>query len=387
MPLLSRKRLILTKIEGTYGTDSSPAGTDALLVRNLEVTPIEAETVSRDLIRPYLGNSAQILSQTRVVLTFEVELAGSGTSGTASKMDSLLRACGLAATTTASAVTGTAQAGSAGSITLASGASATDDYYNGMVISITGGTGNGSKGIITDYVGSTKVATVQKSTAAFTPATSSTYSIEANVGYKPVSSSFESATIYFNNDGVLHKATGCRGTFSLNLEVGQLPVVNFTMTGIYNAPTDTAAPSTTYTNQATPLIFKAGNTSAVSVLGYADACLQMVSLDVANEIVYRELVGCTKQVLITNRAPAGEVMIEAPTIAAKDYFTIANDDTTGILSLLHGTTAGNQVSLLAPIVDIGNPSYSDQDGIQMLTLPYVAIPSSSGNDELVLTFS
>jgi hypothetical protein len=387
MPLLSRKRLILTKIEGTYGTDSSPAGTDALLVRNLEVTPIEAETVSRDLIRPYLGNSAQILSQTRVVLTFEVELAGSGTSGTASKMDSLLRACGLAATTTAADITGTAQAGSAGSITLASGASSTNDYYNGMVISLTGGTGSGSKGIITDYVGSTKVATVQKSTAAFTPDGTSAYSIEANVGYKPVSSSFESATIYFNNDGVLHKATGCRGTFSLNLEVGQLPVVNFTMTGIYNAPTDTAAPATTYSDQATPLIFKAGNTSAVSVLGYADACLQMVSLDVANEIVYRELVGCTKQVLITNRAPAGEVMIEAPTIAAKDYFTIANDDTTGILSLLHGTTAGNQVSLLAPIVDIGNPSYSDQDGIQMLTLPYVAIPSSSGNDELVLTFS
>jgi hypothetical protein len=387
MPLLSRKRLILTKIEGTYGTDSSPAGTDALLVRNLEVTPIEAETVSRDLIRPYLGNSAQILSQTRVLLTFEVELAGSGTSGTASKMDSLLRACGLAATTTAADITGTAQAGSAGSITLASGASSTNDYYNGMVISLTGGTGDGSKGIITDYVGSTKVATVQKSTAAFTPDGTSTYSIEANVGYKPVSSSFESATIYFNNDGVLHKATGCRGTFSLNLEVGQLPVVNFTMTGIYNAPTDTAAPATTYSDQATPLIFKAGNTSAVSVLGYADACLQMVSLDVANEIVYRELVGCTKQVLITNRAPAGEVMIEAPTIAAKDYFTIANDDTTGILSLLHGTTAGNQVSLLAPIVDIGNPSYSDQDGIQMLTLPYVAIPSSSGNDELVLTFS
>lgn len=387
MPLLSRKRLILTKIEGTYGTDSSPAGTDALLVRNLEVTPIEAETVSRDLIRPYLGNSAQILSQTRVVLTFEVELAGSGTSGTASKMDSLLRACGLAATTTAADITGTAQAGSAGSITLASGSSSTNDYYNGMVISLTSGTGSGSKGIITDYVGSTKVATVQKSTAAFTPDGTSAYSIEANVGYKPVSSSFESATIYFNNDGVLHKATGCRGTFSLNLEVGQLPVVNFTMTGIYNAPTDTAAPATTYSDQATPLIFKAGNTSAVSVLGYADACLQMVSLDVANEIVYRELVGCTKQVLITNRAPAGEVMIEAPTIAAKDYFTIANDDTTGILSLLHGTTAGNQVSLLAPIVDIGNPSYSDQDGIQMLTLPYVAIPSSSGNDELVLTFS
>lgn len=387
MPLLSRKRLILTKIEATYGTDSSPAGTDAVLVRNLEITPIEAETVSRDLIRPYLGNSAQILSQTRVVITFEVELAGSGTAGTASRVDSLLRSCGFAATTTGSAVTGTAQAGSAGSITLASGSSATDDYYNGMVITITGGTGSGSKGIITDYVGSTKVATVQKSTAAFTPATSSTYSIGANVGYKPVSASFESATIYFNNDGVLHKATGCRGTFNLNCEVGAIPVISFTMTGIYNAPTDTAAPAVTYSDQATPLLFKADNTLAVNVLGYSDSCLQAINFDVANEIVYRELVGCTKSVLITNREPAGEVTIEAPTIATKDYFTIANNDTTGLLCLQHGTTAGNIVTMVASTVDIGNPSYSDLDGIQMLTLPYVAIPTSAGNDEVVLTFT
>ena len=387
MPLLSRKRLLLTKIESTYATDSSPAGTDAVLVRNLEITPIEADTVSRDLIRPYLGHSQQILSQARVSITFEVELAGSGTSGTASRVDSLLRACGLAATTTSSDVTGTAQAGSAGSITLAAGASSTDDYYSGMVITLTGGTGSGSKGVITDYVGSTKVATVQKSTAAFTPDGTSTYSIESNVRYRPVSTGFESATIYFNNDGILHKATGCRGTFTMNCEVGQIPTIAFTMTGIYNDPTDTAAPATTYSDQATPLIFKAGNTSAVSVLGYADCCLMSINLDIANEIVYRELVGCTKQVLITNRAPAGEVMIEAPTIAAKDYFTIANNDTTGLLTFMHGTTAGNQVTMLAPIVDILNPTYSDSDGIQMLTLPYVAIPSSAGNDELTLTFS
>ena len=386
MALLSRKRLILAKIESTYGTDSSPAGTDAVLVRNLEITPIEAETVSRDLIRPYLGNSDQILANTRVSITFEAELAGSGTAGTASKVDSLLRACGMSATTTGSAITGTAQAGAAGSITLASGASSTDDIYNGMVISLTGGTGSGSKGIITNYVGSTKVATVQKTTAAFTPDGTSTYSIAANVGYKPVSDSFESATIYFNNSGVLHKATGCRGTFNLNCEVGQIPVMSFTMTGIYNAPTDTAAPAVTYSNQATPAIFKAGNTLGVSILGYDSACVQSLSFDIANEVLYRELVGCDKSVTITNRAPAGEAMIEAPTIAQKDYFTIANNDTTGLVCFQHGITAGNIVTFVAPIVDIGNPSYSDQDGIQMLTLPYVAIPSSAGNDEVTLTF-
>ena len=169
MALLTRKRLILAKAESPYGTDSTPDGTDAVLVRTLEITPIEADVVSRDLIRPYLGNSDQLLANTRVSITFEVELAGSGTAATAPRFGSLLKACGMAETTTAVAVTGTAQAGAAGSITLAAGASATDDIYNGMIISLTGGTGSGSSGVIVDYNGTTKVATVQKTTAAFTP--------------------------------------------------------------------------------------------------------------------------------------------------------------------------------------------------------------------------
>ena len=386
MVLLTRKRLILAKTEATYGTDSSPAGTDAILVRELEITPIEADVVSRDLIRPYLGASDQLLANTRVSITFQVELAGSGTAATAPRFSSLLKACGMAETTTAAAITGTAQAGAAGSITLAAGESSTDDIYNGMIITITGGTGSGDVGVITDYVGSTKVATVQKSTATFTPGASSTYSIAANVGYKPVSASFDSASIYFNNDGVLHVITGARGTFVLNAEVGEIPTIEFTMTGIYNAPTDTAAPATTYTNQATPLIFKAGSTTAFSILGYS-GCLMSLEFDMANEIIYRELVGCDKSVIITNRAVEGTCMIEAPTIAQKDFFTIANDDTTGILTMLHGTTAGNRVTLLAPKVDIGNPSYEDSDGIQMLSLPFAAIPTSAGNDEVSLTFA
>lgn len=56
--------------------------------------------------------------------------------------------------------TGTAQAGASSTITLASGASASDDAYNGYGIRITSGTGAGQSRMISDYVGSTKVATV-----------------------------------------------------------------------------------------------------------------------------------------------------------------------------------------------------------------------------------
>lgn len=55
---------------------------------------------------------------------------------------------------------GTAQAGAASSITLANAASATDDAYNNLVVEITGGTGAGQANIITNYTGSTRLASV-----------------------------------------------------------------------------------------------------------------------------------------------------------------------------------------------------------------------------------
>ena len=307
---LTRKRLIQVKKESTYGTDSTPAGTDALLVRNLEITPIEADVVSRDLIRNYLGNSPQLLANTRASITFQVELAGSGTAGTAPRYGAILQACGLSETIVAS----------------------------------------------------------------------------TSVTYAPVSSSFSSATIYFNNDGIRHILTGCRGTFTMNAEVGQIPTLDFTMVGIYNAPTDTALPTTTYSAQASPLIFKQGNTSAFQFFSYA-GCLQSVSFDIGNETVYRELVGCTKEVLITNRASSGAVMLEAPALATKDFFNLAQTETTGNLTFLHGTTAGNRATFTAGQCDISNPTYGDQDGVQMLNVPYVATPTTAGNDEISLAFT
>ncbi len=59
----------------------------------------------------------------------------------------------------------TAQAGGASTITLDSGASSTDDLYNDCTVVITTGTGAGQVRAIADYVGSTKVATVDRAWA------------------------------------------------------------------------------------------------------------------------------------------------------------------------------------------------------------------------------
>lgn len=74
--------------------------------------------------------------------------------------------------------TGTAQAGAAGTITLAAGDLATNDIYNGTRVVTTGGTGSGQSRMVTDYVGSTKVATISPNWTT-TPDNTTTYEMQA----------------------------------------------------------------------------------------------------------------------------------------------------------------------------------------------------------------
>lgn len=382
MPQLVRKRSILAKIESVYATDPTPTGAaNAILVKNLNINPLSPTVVGRDLIRPYLGEFDQLIANKHVEIDFEVEIAGSGTAGTAPAYGPLLRACGLSETILAAAATGTAQAGASTTITLAAGASSTDNVYVGLVISLTGGTGSGQTGNITAYNGTTKVATVATAWGV-TPGATTTYSIGAGVTYKPISSTFESTTIYFNVDGVLHKITGCRGTVELDITVNQIPTYKFKFVGIYNAPTDTALTTNTYTSFQTALVANNTNTTGFSLFGVSSLVLESLMLNVNNTIDYRSLIG-SEYVQLTDRRAGGELSIEAVALATFNAFTTAIGTTNGALSLTHGTVAGNRVKVDANTIDFSNPSYADSNGVNMLKIPFVALPSS-GNDEFVI---
>ena len=88
---------------------------------------------------------------------------------------------------------GTATAGTANTITLDSGASAVDDYYNSMSVFITSGTGSGQLRTISDYVGSTKVATVSVNWTT-NPSTSSVNEVMPAVTITAVSGEGSGAT-------------------------------------------------------------------------------------------------------------------------------------------------------------------------------------------------
>lgn len=81
--------------------------------------------------------------------------------------------------------TGTAQAGTATTITLAAGESAQDDFYKSYTCEITAGTGSPGSAVITAYDGTTKVATVA-SWSAGTPDATSVYqlNLKRDLGFR-----------------------------------------------------------------------------------------------------------------------------------------------------------------------------------------------------------
>ena len=320
MALQTKKESVLIETESSYNDSTTPTGQDAVLVTELSVTPIASDVVSRDYVRPYLGASEQLLANSRVEVSFSVELVGSGAAGTAPGYSKALLACGL-------------------SETVASGTSVT---------------------------------------------------------YSPVSAAFSSVVLFVEiggsatNENVLHKIRGCRGNVSLEAAVGEIPKLNFSFTGIYETPIDLSSMTTpTYNDQPTPLLFKAGNTSGFNIHGH-QAGLNSLSMDLGNSIIYREVIGSTstKEVLLTDRAAGGSVVIDAVKPGVKDFFTAAQTDgTLGNLAFLHGTAAGHKVQFTSTKADLGDITYGDSDGIVTMEIPYTLVPSAAGNDEFSLIYT
>jgi hypothetical protein len=377
---LTRKKTLIAKIESVYGTDSVPTGaSNAMLVKNLNIVPLAADLVSRDLVRPYLGNSEQLIAQKYVQLDFEVEMVGSGTIGLAPAYDPLLKACGFAKAATTAAITIT-RASSTATATLAA-----HGYANGDKVVISGA-------VQTEYNGTFTISNVTTNTFDYTvsgtPATPATGSpvLTTKNTYTPVSSSFDSLSIYFNQDGLNHKVTGARGSVEFGINVKQIPTMKFNFTGIYNAPSDVAAPSVDYSAFMIPKVANTQNTPSYSLFSYSASGVESMSLNMANDVQYAALIG-SESVKIIDRKPAGSIVLEAPALATKDFFAIASAQTSGALTITQDSRNGYKYKMTCSQILLGNPSYTDAQGTAMLSIPFTANPSSSGNDEVSIELS
>ena len=317
-----RNTAILAKAEGTYAVDAAPTGgANAMLVSNLTINPINAQNVSRDLIRAYLGGSEQLVGTRYVECSFDIEMAGSGTNAVAPAWAPLLLACGMAEVVTA----------------------------------------------------------------------------VTRVDYVPVSTAFGSITIYWYDDGVLHKALGCRGNFMVDMAVGKRPVMSFKFTGIYATPTAVSNPSTTLTAFKTPMVVTDSNTgdltvggthaiaTAPAIVGGTAYPSQGLTLDMGNSVNFTALLG-GETVDLTQRAVTGKIVLDLSAAQEVSFMASVEAATLMTIGVIHGTVANQKVMVWMPGVQLYNPSKQDVNGKRMIGFD-LAITPVAGNDEVRIVTS
>lgn len=381
--LLFRQKLILAKLESSYGVDPTlTGGANAILTKDLQIQTFQGNTVDLNYDKGHLGNDKSIYVSPYSTLGFGVDIAGAGTAGVAPAYGPLLRACGFQEIVNASAVTDTAQSGTTTTVVLAASDAAADDDYNDLLIRIASGTGSGQVRRITDYVASTKTATVYPAFDT-APDNTSVYSIDAQVVYAPVSASFESLYSSFFLDGVRHRAAGARGTVAMQFSREGLPMFQFNFTAQRVAADASPNPVADFSGFTEPLPVSKTNTPALQVHGYA-GCVEQLNIDVANNVVHRDVINC-KNVFITERAPTMQLVMEHPTIGEKNFDAIVAAHTAGEVYLQHGTAAGNIVRVDLPRTQLMNPQIGESDSIATLSMDGRPLPSDAGNDEIFIT--
>lgn len=206
--------------------------------------------------------------------------------------------------------------------------------------------------------------------------------------YSPLTSAQKTLTIYCYYDGLLHKLTGCMGTFVLNADAGQIATIQWNFTGVYNAPTATATPTPTFSTVDPPLVescsFVIGSTAAtVFVNG-------KLSAEVQNNVVPRADTNSTKgfnSMYITGRHPQLMISPESVLEASHPFWTDFAAAGKKAASFNIGATAGNKVLVTMPNTQISAITYSDRDGIRCYDVTLACISTTStGNDELVFKF-
>ena len=206
-----------------------------------------------------------------------------------------------------------------------------------------------------------------------------------SVTYLPISTGHESCTIYANRDGLLHKYTGCRGTFSIDLPAGGTPKINFTMRGHVQDPTDTALPGTVTYDATVPAVVQG---VSFSLGGYGPVCSQ-VNLDINNQIAVNPDMNDSNgygEFKITGRQANGSFDPEAQLIATHDFWSDWEDSTEQALSVTLNKGTGNITTITAPAVVNTAISESDRNGVLVYDIPFV-IAESSGDDELSIAFT
>lgn len=426
--LLTRRALVLAKVEAECGVDPLPdAANDAVLVSEPDYT-IDPQILERDFVSNDLSSFAHVVGRVVSGFQFTVDFRNLGVSQSGLVADApilatLFRGCGyellamdgtgdggnhgpivpdfdndaaaapnISWASESDAVTveapvlytievTTAGASGVAEVTITGNNDAEDDLSSAVAETITTATplNLGAKGGAVTPTFTGNLVLGDKWTVMVFP---------TGVKAKPISTGFETLTLYMYRDGILHKGNAGMGTFSIEAVAGDYARVTFNFTTTYNAPTDTALPTDpAYGEQLKPppqvelsLLTWGSNVSLVA---------EQWSIDQGNDIQIRPDVNAVQGYagsLIVDRNVTGgfnpEATLEADNPFWADFAAAKLKNFTARI----GSAVGEQVIVHCPQAQTNELQYGDRNG----TLTYekgFAARRFAGNDELVFVFA
>lgn len=205
-----------------------------------------------------------------------------------------------------------------------------------------------------------------------------------SAAYEPVSSTPEWVDIYMVLADVRHVLLGARGTFVIDVAPSQIPRLRFTFLGLLGPIADAVVTGADISAFQRPRPASKANTPVATIHGLS-APVESFQFTLGNQVEPRMLIN-HESIEIVDRQSVGTAVLEAKSLATKDWFAIAMDRTRGAVALQQGTAAGNIVTLSAAAVEIGRPGYGQTQQIVNNTIPLMFC-SDAGDDEFALTFT
>lgn len=208
-----------------------------------------------------------------------------------------------------------------------------------------------------------------------------------SVTYKPVSdpSLHKSSTVYFYDDGLLFKVTGCRAKASFQFNVGTAPMMTVEFVGHLASLTDVALATPTYTTTLpTPLI-----NVPFTIGGYA-AVISKLDFDIGNELVMPTDISSSDgygTVDIVGRHVTGSFDPLRVAVATKNFVSLWQAGTSAALDTgVIGGTAGNRLQVTMPVVTYSSVARGNRSQFGIYDLKFAAT-ESAGDDEVSIIFT
>ena len=209
------------------------------------------------------------------------------------------------------------------------------------------------------------------------------------VEYLPATDLLKTLSIYYYDDGLLHKLLGCFGMVKLSAKVGEAPKLMFDFIGIDAGVSAVANATAVLTGWKLPVAITKVNVTDVNLgCTYATGALTGgvqynstgLMLDWGNKVEFSPML-TLEEVIINDRSITGSVSLELTAAQEVTLMASVKANTLQGMGFVIGTTSGNRLMLHAPAAQLINPKKEEVNGKRVIGFDIRCVPVN-GNDEL-----